>query len=80
MLAFSNLYGVATGNEPASVLKGYVSAVTDLAARRGIFQTPYQGPVYVLDALTNNPGAAGGVLTDRRGQLAGILGKNSATR
>ncbi len=75
VLAFSNLYGVATGDEPTSVLKGYVSAVTDLSARRGVFETPYQGPVYVLDAMTNNPGAAGGVLTDRRGRLVGILGK-----
>jgi serine protease Do len=25
--------------------------------------------------MTNNPGAAGGVLTDRRGRLAGLLGK-----
>jgi len=33
VLAFSNLYGVATGDEPASVLKGYVSAKTDLSAR-----------------------------------------------
>jgi serine protease Do len=75
VLAFSNLYGVATGDEPTSVLKGYVSAVTDLSARRGVFETPYQGPVYVLDAMTNNPGSAGGVLTDRRGRLVGILGK-----
>jgi serine protease Do len=29
----------------------------------------------VLDAMTNNPGAAGGALTDRRGRLAGLLGK-----
>ncbi len=75
VLAFSNLYGVATGNESASVLHGTVSAASDLAARRGAFETPYHGPVYVLDAMTNNPGAAGGALTNRQGQLAGILGK-----
>ncbi len=75
VLAFSNLYGVATGNEPASVLFGRVSAVTDLSARRGTYKTLYNGPVYVLDAMTNNPGAAGGALTDVRGQLAGLLGK-----
>jgi serine protease Do len=40
-----------------------------------VFETPYSGPVYVLDAMTNNPGAAGGVLTNIRGELAGILGK-----
>lgn len=75
VLAFSNLYGVATGDEPASVQKGIVSAKTELAARRGAFETPYNGPVYVLDAMTNNPGAAGGALTDRQGRLLAMLGK-----
>lgn len=75
VLAFSNLYGVATGDEPASVLKGVVAAKTDLQARRGVFKTLYGGPIYVLDAMTNNPGAAGGALTDMQGRLAGFLGK-----
>jgi serine protease Do len=75
VLAFSNLYGVATGDEATSVLHGVVSARTTLNARRGVFKTPYRGPVYVIDAITNNPGAAGGALTDHQGQLAGILGK-----
>ncbi len=75
VLAFSNLFGVATGDESVSVLHGAVSAVTTLAARRGAFDTPYQGPVYVVDAMTNNPGAAGGALTDVRGNLLGMLGK-----
>jgi serine protease Do len=75
VLAFSNLFGVATGNEPASVLHGHVAARTSLSARRGAFETPYRGSVYVLDAMTNNPGAAGGALTNQRGQLAGLLGK-----
>lgn len=75
VLAFSNLYGVATGDEPASVQHGVVSAITRLEARRGVFETPYRGPVYVVDAMTNNPGAAGGALTDRQGRLLGMLGK-----
>ena len=50
-------------------------AVTTLDARRGTFETPYQGPVYVLDAMTNNPGAAGGALTNQHGELLGVLGK-----
>jgi serine protease Do len=75
VLAFSNLFGVAIGDEDASVLQGWVSAKTRLEARRGAFETPYDGPIYVVDAMTNNPGSAGGVLTDRQGQLAGILGK-----
>jgi len=75
VLAFSNLYGVAQGDEQLSVLKGIVAGKVELAARRGAFATPYRGSVYVLDAVTNNPGAAGGALTDRKGRLIGILGK-----
>jgi serine protease Do len=75
ILAFSNLFGAATGNEPASVQHGVISVRTSLDARRGVFETPYRGPVYVLDVVTNNPGAAGGALTTTGGQLLGVLGK-----
>ena len=75
ILAFSNIFGVATGDEPASVLHGCIAARSALAARRGAFVLPYKGPAYILDAMTNNPGAAGGALTDRQGQLTGVLGK-----
>ncbi|HEY2825961.1 MAG TPA: S1C family serine protease, partial [Pirellulales bacterium] len=75
VLAFSNLFGVATGDEPVSVLHGTIAAVTALSARRGAYESAYQGTVYVLDAMTNNPGAAGGALTNFQGQLLGLLGK-----
>jgi serine protease Do len=75
VLALSNLFGIAMGNEPASVQHGVVALKTQLEARRGVFETPYRGPVYVLDAVTNNPGAAGGVLVTRGGRLVGMLGK-----
>ncbi|MBN1590123.1 MAG: trypsin-like peptidase domain-containing protein [Pirellulales bacterium] len=75
VLALSNLFGVATGNEWVSVQHGVVSVKTLLSARRGTFDTPYHGPVYVLDAATNNPGAAGGALVAQNGELIGILGK-----
>jgi serine protease Do len=75
VLAFSNLFGVAIGNEPVSVQQGIVAAKTPLEARRGTFETAYDGPVYVVDAVTNNPGAAGGALVTRRGELIGMLGK-----
>lgn len=75
VLAFSNLFGVATGDEPASVQHGVISVRTHLNARRGTYETPYKGPVYVIDAMTNNPGAAGGALTDLEGRLLGMLGK-----
>jgi serine protease Do len=75
VLALSNLFGVATGNEAVSVQHGTIAAKTQLQARRGVFETPYHGTVYVLDVVTNNPGAAGGALVTRRGELLAMLGK-----
>lgn len=75
ILAFSNVFGAASGDEPVSVQKGTVSVVAQLDARRGAFETPYRGPVYVLDVTTNNSGAAGGALTASHGDFVGMLGK-----
>jgi serine protease Do len=75
VLAFSNLFGIATGDEPVSMLHGTVSAVAPLEARRGAFTTNFRGDVYIVDAAANNPGAAGGALTDSQGRLLGMLGK-----
>ncbi|MFN9419382.1 MAG: S1C family serine protease [Pirellula sp.] len=71
----SNLFGIATGNEYCSVQKGVVMAVAPLTQRRGKTKSLYQGKVYVIDVMTNNPGAAGGALIDMQGRLIGILGK-----
>jgi len=75
VLAVSNLFGIASGDEPASVMQGMIAAVTALDARRGTFKTPYSGPVLILDLVANNPGAAGGVLIDTQGCAVGMLGK-----
>ena len=75
ILAFSNMYKVATGNEPVSVLHGVIAARTKLDARRGINQVPYEGSVYIVDAVTNNSGAGGGVITTYDGKLVGVIGK-----
>lgn len=75
ILAFSNLFNVAMGDEPVSVQQGIVSVRTHLSARRGAFETLYNGPVYVIDAVTNNPGAAGGAVVTYRGELVGMIGK-----
>ncbi|MDA1212584.1 MAG: S1C family serine protease [Planctomycetota bacterium] len=75
VLAFSNMFKVATGDEPVSVMHGVIAARTNLSARRGRFQTPYTGPVYILDAVTNNPGAGGGVIASRSGNLLAMIGK-----
>jgi serine protease Do len=75
VFAFSNLFGIAAGDESVSMLHGVVSALAPLEARRGAFATNYRGEVYVVDAAVNNPGAAGGALTDSQGRLLGMLGK-----
>ena len=75
ILAFSNLYGIAVGGEATSVMQGRIATIASLAARRGTFETPYRGRVFVVDAVTNNAGAAGGALTTMRGTLLGVLGK-----
>ena len=75
VLAFSNQFEIATRDEAMTVQRGVVMAHTKLTGRRGIFAAPYTGDVYVLDAITNNPGAAGGAVTTRDGKLIGIVGK-----
>ncbi len=75
ILGFSNQFEIATRGEPMSVQRGVIAAFTRLPLQRGVNDVAYSGDVYVLDAITNNPGAAGGALTTRTGELLGIIGK-----
>jgi serine protease Do len=75
ILGFSNMFRVAAGDEPVSVMHGTVLAETPVSARRGSFNVPLDTAVYVLDAVTNNPGAAGGVIVTLDGRLAGMIGR-----
>jgi len=75
IFALSNLFGVAVGDERVSVQHGVIAAFVPLAARRGAYEAPFRGDVYILDCTTNNPGSPGGALVDRQGRLVGLLGK-----
>ena len=75
VLAVSNMFGVAVGDERASVQRGVIASVVPLEARRGAADAPYTGTVYVLDFTTNNPGSPGGAIVDSRGRLLGMIGK-----
>ena len=75
ILSFSNAYRVATGNEKPTVMHGVISAVANLNARRGVFDSSYKGTVYLVDGITNNPGAGGGAVTNAKGELIGMVGK-----
>jgi S1-C subfamily serine protease len=94
--ALSNCFNIAEGNEPVSVQFGRIAARTSLHARRGVFDTPYQGAVFALDFTVNNPGACGGALiaangnasnnntgnnnTGGQSRLLGIIGKELRNR
>lgn len=75
VMAFSNMFKVALGDEQVSVVHGVIAARAPLTLRGGAAQFSSDGPVYLLDAITNNSGAAGGVVTNLRGNLLGVIGK-----
>lgn len=80
IFALSNLFGVATGDERVSVQQGVVSTIVPLEARRGAYEAPYSGDVYILDCTVNNPGSPGGVIVDLDGNAIGMLGKELRAR
>ncbi len=75
VLALSNQFQIATRDEPMSVQRGVVAAHAPLRGRRGVFEAPFVGEVYFLDAIVNNPGAAGGAVATRKGELLGVIGR-----
>jgi serine protease Do len=75
IIALSNMFGVAVGDERVTAQRGVVAAHVPLEARRGAAEAPFRGNVYVLDCTTNNPGSPGGAVVDARGRFLGMLGK-----
>ena len=75
VLGVSNAFKVADGSEPLSVSIGILSLRTRLDARRGFQDFPYDGDVYLIDAITSNPGAAGGAVVNAEGKLVGMIGR-----
>jgi serine protease Do len=75
IIGFSNMYEIALRDEPLSAMRGVIAARTRLSGRVGVFDFPYNGDVYVVDQITNNPGAPGGALTTRDGKLVGVIGR-----
>ncbi|TWT96093.1 Serine protease Do-like HtrB [Botrimarina colliarenosi] len=79
--ALSNCFGVAAGDELVTVQRGRIAALapmptaTDPEQYRPTLGVPEPGAtVLMLDAVTSNPGAAGGVVVDTDGVLLGVLG------
>lgn len=72
--ALGNWFKIAEGDESVSLTRGVFSFKATIDARRLAQDYDYPGPVLVYDAITANPGAAGGPLLDARGQLVGLIG------
>jgi len=75
VLAWSNMFRVAAGNEPVSIVHGVIAASVPLEAVQGKWKFPLQSHVWLIDAITNNSGAAGGLLTDDSGRPVGLIGR-----
>jgi serine protease Do len=75
VVGFTNQFEIALRDEALTAQRGVIGAYTKLTGRLGAFDFPYKGDVYVTDAITNNPGSAGGALTTRKGELLGVIGR-----
>ncbi len=75
VVAIGNWFKVADGDEAPSVNRGILATRTTLNARRLVQPVDYAGPILVYDAITANPGAAGGPLLDIDGNFIGLIGK-----
>lgn len=83
--ALANIFGIATGDEPVSAQHGVIATIAPLRTGRGprgaTLAYGLDGQeAYLLDAVTSNPGAAGGALIDHRGRLLGMLGPELKSR
>jgi serine protease Do len=75
ILAVSNAFKVADRDEPLSVNIGVLGVRMPLDARRGFNDFPYEADAWLYDAITSNPGAAGGAVVTAEGQLVGMIGR-----
>jgi len=75
VVALGNWFKIAEGSEAVSMNRGILSLFAPIATRRLAQQFEYAGPVLIFDAITANPGAAGGPLLDIEGRFVGLIGK-----
>jgi S1-C subfamily serine protease len=75
VVAVSNVFKVADGDEPLSVTLGILSGVTPVQGTRGISDVRYDGDAVLLDCITSNGGGPGGAVVTVDGQLVGMIGR-----
>ena len=75
VLAISNVFKVAEGDEPLSVTLGVLSSRTRLPVEYGTQDVPYDSDMMLIDCVTANPGAPGGAVVDVDGLFVGMIGR-----
>lgn len=75
VIAICNAFKVADKSEPISVTMGIISLRTQIEARLTRRDVAYLGELVLIDAITSNPGAAGGAVLTLDGNLVGMVGK-----
>jgi serine protease Do len=75
IVAICNAFKVADKDEPISATLGIVSLQTNIEAKLSKRDYAYFGELLLIDAITSNPGAAGGAVLSVNGKLAGMVGK-----
>ncbi len=75
VIAICNAFKVADKEEPVSATLGVISLRTSIEAWRTKRDVAYAGELVLIDAITSNPGAAGGPVLTAEGELVGVVGK-----
>lgn len=75
VVAICNAFRVADKEEPISATLGVISLRTQIEARLSKRDVAYIGDLILIDAITSNPGAAGGAVLAADGKLVGMVGK-----
>ncbi|MEL7497468.1 MAG: S1C family serine protease [Planctomycetota bacterium] len=75
VIAICNAFRVADKDEPISATLGIISLRTRMEARLTKRDVAYTGELVLIDAITSNPGAAGGAVLTADDRLVGIVGK-----
>ena len=75
VIAICNSFKVADKEEPVSATLGVISLRTSIEARLNKRDVAYKGELVLIDAITSNPGAAGGAVLTADGKLVGLVGK-----
>jgi len=75
VVAVCNAFKVADKAEPISATLGIVSLRSEMDAKLTKRDFAFRGELFLIDAITSNPGAAGGAVLTTDGRLAGMVGK-----